>query len=280
MADKTVWFITGAGRGMGVDIAEAALAAGHAVVATGRNTKAVAGAVSEADDVLVVKLDITSLVSAKAAVRAAIDHFGRIDVLVNNAGNFFAGFFEELTATQIEQQLTTGLVGPMNVTRAVLPVMRKQRSGKVVSISSTAGIVGQEFCSAYAASKFGLEGWMESLRFEIEPFGIHTTIVEPGFFRTQLLTSESTTFADLSIDDYVERTAQTRPAWEAMSGKQTNDPAKLAKALVTVVDQERPPLRWVAGADAVATVEQKANELLAQVDAYRDLSSSLAVEER
>jgi NAD(P)-dependent dehydrogenase (short-subunit alcohol dehydrogenase family) len=280
MADKTVWFITGAGRGMGVDIAEAALAAGHAVVATGRNTKAVAGAVSEADDVLVVKLDITSLVSAKAAVRAAIDHFGRIDVLVNNAGNFFAGFFEELTATQIEQQLTTGLVGPMNVTRAVLPVMRKQRSGKVVSISSTAGIVGQEFCSAYAASKFGLEGWMESLLFEIEPFGIHTTIVEPGFFRTQLLTSESTTYADLSIDDYAERTAQTRPAWEAMSGKQTNDPAKLAKALVTVIDQEQPPLRWVAGADAVATVEQKANELLAQVDAYRDLSSSLAVDER
>ena len=280
MADKTVWFITGAGRGMGVDIAEAALAAGHAVVASGRNTKAVADAVGEADDVLVVKLDITSLVSAEAAVRATVDHFGRIDVLVNNAGNFYAGFFEELTEAQIGEQLTTGLVGPMNVTRAVLPVMRKQRSGKVVSISSTAGIVGQEFCSAYAASKFGLEGWMESLRFEIEPFGIHTTIVEPGFFRTQLLTSESTTFADLSIDDYVERTAQTRPAWEAMSGKQTNDPAKLAKALVTVIDQEQPPLRWVAGADAVATVEQKANELLAQVDAYRDLSSSLAVDER
>ncbi|HYT50593.1 MAG TPA: SDR family NAD(P)-dependent oxidoreductase [Gaiellaceae bacterium] len=280
MADRRVWFITGAGRGMGVDIAEAALAAGHAVVATGRNTKAVAHAVGEADHVLVVKLDITSLVSAEAAVRASVDYFGRIDVLVNNAGNFYAGFFEELTEAQIEQQLTTGLVGPMNVTRAVLPVMRKQRSGKVVSISSTAGIVGQEFCSAYAASKFGLEGWMESLRFEIEPFGIHTTIVEPGFFRTQLLTSESTTYADLSIDDYAERTAETRPAWEAMSGKQTNDPAKLAKALVTVVDQEQPPLRWVAGADAVATVEQKANELLAQVDAYRDLSSSLAVEER
>jgi NAD(P)-dependent dehydrogenase (short-subunit alcohol dehydrogenase family) len=279
MADKTVWFITGAGRGMGVDIAEAALVAGHAVVATGRNTEAVADAVGEADDVLVVQLDITSLVSAEAAVRATVDHFGRIDVLVNNAGNFYAGFFEELTEAQIEQQLMTGLVGPMNVTRAALPVMRKQRSGKIVSISSTAGIVGQEFCSAYAASKFGLEGWMESLRFEVEPFGIHTTIVEPGFFRTQLLTSESTTYADLSIDDYAERTAQTRPAWEAMSGKQTNDPAKLAKALVTLVDQEQPPLRWVAGADAVATVEQKANELLAQVDAYRDLSSSLAVEE-
>ena len=173
--------------------------------------------------------------------------------------------------------MTTNLLGPLNVTRAVLPLMRKQRWGHVVTISSTAGIVGQEFCSAYAASKFGLEGWMESLRFEVEPFGIHTTIVEPGFFRTDLLTKESTAYADLSIDDYAERTAQTRPAWEAMSGKQTNDPAKLAKALLTVVDQEQPPLRWVAGADAVATVEQKAHELLAQVDAYRDLSSSLAV---
>jgi NAD(P)-dependent dehydrogenase (short-subunit alcohol dehydrogenase family) len=276
MTDKKVWFITGAGRGMGVDIAQAALAAGHAAVATGRNTEAVADAVGEADDVLVVELDITSLESAQAAVQAAVDRFGRIDVLVNNAGNFYAGFFEELTPEQMERQLTTNLVGPMNVTRAVLPVMRKQRSGQIVTITSTGGIVGQEFCSAYSASKFGLEGWMESLRFEVEPFGIHTTIVEPGFFRTDLLEKESTAYAELSIDDYAERTAETRPAWEAMSGKQGGDPAKLAKALVTVVAQEQPPLRWVAGADAVETVEKKAKELLAQVDAYRDLSSSLA----
>jgi NAD(P)-dependent dehydrogenase (short-subunit alcohol dehydrogenase family) len=278
MADKSVWFITGAGRGMGVDIARAALTAGHAVVASGRNTTAVTEAVGDADDVFVVELDVTNLASAEAAARAAVDRFGRIDVLVNNAGNFHAGFFEELTPEQIERQLTTSLVGPMNVTRAVLPVMREQRSGTVVTITSTAGVVGQEFCSAYAASKFGLEGWMESLRFEVEPFGIRTTIVEPGFFRTTLLEKESTTYAELSIDDYAERTAQTRPAWEAMSGKQSGDPAKLASALLTVVDQEHPPLRWVAGADAVATVEQKANELLAQVDAYRDLSSSLAVD--
>jgi NAD(P)-dependent dehydrogenase (short-subunit alcohol dehydrogenase family) len=264
---------------MGVDIARAALATGNAVVATGRNPEAVRGAVGKTDHLLVLELDITSAASAETAVRAALDRFARIDVLVNNAGNFFAGFFEELSPEQFEAQLTTNLLGPLNVTRAVLPVMRKQRSGHVVTISSTAGIVGQEFCSAYAASKFGLEGWMESLRFEVEPFGIHTTIVEPGFFRTDLLTKESTAYADLSIDDYAERTAQTRPAWEAMSGKQTNDPAKLASALLTVVDQEQPPLRWVAGADAVATVERKAHDLLAQVDAYRDLSSSLAVEE-
>jgi len=276
MADKAVWFITGAGRGLGVDIAQSALAAGHAVVATGRNPEAVADAVGEADDLLVVELDVTILPSANAAVEAALERFGRIDVLVNNAGNFYAGFFEELTPEQIERSLTTNLVGPMNVTRAVLPVMRNQRSGNVVTITSTAGIVGQEFCSAYAASKFGLEGWMESLRFEVEPLGLHTTIVEPGFFRTDLLTNESTSYAETSIDDYAERTAQTRPAWEAMSGKQGGDPAKLARALVTVIDQEQPPLRWVAGADAVETVEQKANELLAQVDAYRGLSSSLA----
>jgi NAD(P)-dependent dehydrogenase (short-subunit alcohol dehydrogenase family) len=279
MTNTKTWFITGAGRGMGVDIAKAALAAGHAVVATGRNTDAVGRALGEADDLLVVELDITSLASAEAAVAAALERFGRIDVLVNNAGNFYAGFFEELSPKQIERQLITNLIGPMNVTRAVLPVMRKQRAGTVVSISSTAGVVGQEFCSAYAASKFGVEGWMESLRFEVEPFGIQTTIVEPGFFRTELLTADSTAYADLSIADYAERTAQTRPAWESMSGKQTNDPAKLAQALLTVVDQEPPPLRWVAGADAVETVEQKANELLAQVDAYRELSSSLAVDQ-
>jgi NAD(P)-dependent dehydrogenase (short-subunit alcohol dehydrogenase family) len=279
MPEKKVVLVTGAGRGMGVDIAQAALAAGHAVVATGRNTEVVADAVGEVDDLLVVELDITSLASAEAAVQAGVDRFGRIDVLVNNAGNFYAGFFEELTPEQIQRSLATNLVGPMNVTRAVLPVMRRQRSGIVVTITSTAGIVGQEFCSAYAASKFGLEGWMESLRFEVEPFGIHTTIVEPGFFRTELLERKSTAYADLSIDDYAERTAQTRPAWEAISGKQGGDPAKLAKALVTVVDAEQPPLRWVAGADAVETVEQKANDLLAQVDAYRDLSSSLAFDE-
>src|SRR6185369_5223324 len=158
MTNKKIWLITGAGRGMGVDFAKAALAAGHAVVATGRNTDAVGKAVGESNDLLVVKLDITSRADAEAAAQAAVDRFGRIDVLVNNAANFYAGYFEELTPEQIERQLATNLIGPMNVTRAVLPVMRNQRSGSVVTITSTAGIVGQEFCSAYAASKFGLEG--------------------------------------------------------------------------------------------------------------------------
>jgi len=172
---------------MGTDIAKAALTAGHNVVATGRNPDAVAAALGDSDQLLVVKLDVTSTPDAVAAVDAAAERFGGIDVLVNNAASFYAGFFEELTPEQMDRQITTTLIGPMNVTRAVLPVMRAQRSGHVVTISSSAGFV---FGTAYSASKFGIEGWMESLRQEVADFGIHTTIVNPGFFRTQLLTPE------------------------------------------------------------------------------------------
>jgi NAD(P)-dependent dehydrogenase (short-subunit alcohol dehydrogenase family) len=279
MTDKKIWFITGAGRGMGVDIAKAALAAGNAVVATGRNTDAVSKAVGQAHDLLVVTLDITNPADAAAAVKAAVDRFGRIDVLVNNAANFYAGYFEELTPEQIERQLATSLVGPMNVTRAVLPVMRQQRSGHIISISSSAGLVGFEFCSAYAASKFGLEGWMESLQPEVAPFGIHTTIVNPGFFRTELLTQESTSYAEPSLADYAERNAAQREWWEAQNGQQGGDPAKLGRALVTIANQEPPPRRFIAGADAIATAEQKVKDLQEQIDAFRDLSTSLAREE-
>jgi NAD(P)-dependent dehydrogenase (short-subunit alcohol dehydrogenase family) len=279
MTDKKIWFITGAGRGMGVDIAKAALASGDAVVATGRDPDAVAKAVGEADDLLVVKLDVTSLAGAEAAVRAAVDRFGRIDVLVNNAGNFEAGYFEELTPEQIERQLATSLLGPMNVARAVLPVMREQRSGHLISISSTAGFMGFEFCSAYAASKFGLEGWTESLQDEVAPFGITTTIVNPGFFRTELLTKESVTYAEPSLEDYADRTAEQLKWWEAQSGQQSGDPAKLAQALVTIANEEPPPRRFIAGADAITLAEQKVAALQAQIDAFRDLTTSLAYED-
>jgi NAD(P)-dependent dehydrogenase (short-subunit alcohol dehydrogenase family) len=279
MTDKKVWFITGASRGMGVYIAKAALAAGNAVVATGRTPDAVTKAVGAADDLLVVKLDVTSPKDAEAAVTAGVERFGRIDVLVNNAGNFYAGFFEEITPQDFRAQVETLLFGPMNVTRAVLPVMRAQRSGLVVTISSTAGIRGGEFLTAYAAAKFGVEGWMESLTPEVAPFGIRTMLVEPGTFRTELLTPESTSYAVPTIEDYAEKTKQTVTAWSSMSGKQSGDPAKLAKALVQLASQDEPPLRWVAGADAVEAVQQKAQRLLAQADAYRDLSSSLALDE-
>ncbi len=278
MSEQKVWLITGAGRGLGVDITRAALRAGHAVVATGRDAAKVAAAVGAHRSVLAIKLDVTHPEDAQAAAEAAVAKFGRIDVLVNNAGNFFAGFFEELSSEQVRKQLDTLLFGPMNVTRAVLPVMRQQRSGLLLTISSTAGIAGQMFCSAYAAAKFGIEGWMESLTPEVAPFGIRTMLVEPGFFRTELLSKDSTSYARPTIGDYAAQTREIVAAWQGMDGKQGGDPAKLADAIVRLAGLEEPPIRFAAGADAVETFEAKANTLLAQAQAHRELSVSLAHE--
>ena len=278
MSNNKVWFITGAGRGMGLDIAKAALTAGHKVVATGRNTNRVIKAIGEADNLLVVKLDVTSPADAEASMKAAVDKFGRIDVLVNNAANFYAGFFEELTPEQFNQQISTSLIGPMNVTRAVLPLMRKQRSGHIISISSTAGLTSFDFCSAYSTSKFGLEGWMQALQSEVAPFGIHTTIVNPGFFRTELLTEESTNYADHPIEDYNERRAQQMQFWKGANGQQSGDPAKLAQALIKIASETQPPLRFIAGADAIGIAEQVVATLQRQLNAYRELSTSLSYE--
>jgi NAD(P)-dependent dehydrogenase (short-subunit alcohol dehydrogenase family) len=276
-ATRTVWFITGAGRGMGADFAKAALAAEHALVATGRDTERLSNVLGPSNELLTVKLDVTSRADAEAAVRAAVERFGRIDVLVNNAASFYAGYFEELTPDQIDRQLATTLVGPMNVTRAVLPVMRKQRSGHIITISSSAGLgAGFDHVTAYAAAKFGVEGWMESLRAEVSPFGIHTTIVNPGFFRTELLTEQSTDYAELSIEDYDERRAAQLEFWKSQNGKQSGDPAKLAQALLHIARQEPPPRRFIAGADAIETAEQKIADLQADINVDRALSTSLA----
>jgi NAD(P)-dependent dehydrogenase (short-subunit alcohol dehydrogenase family) len=279
MKKSKVWLITGAGSGIGLQIAKAALAAGNKVVATGRDTSKITKSINEyTDNLLVVKMDVTNSKEIEVGINSAIERFGTIDVLVNNAGNFYAGFFEELSQSQVERQIATNLFGPMNVTRVVLPVMRKNKSGHIITISSSAGLVGYELCSAYAASKFGLEGWMESLQIEVEPFGIHTTIVEPGFFRTNLLEPSSTTWSEIFIEDYAERIAVLKPGWQSMSGQQGGDPAKLAAALLTIASESEPPKRWMAGADSVGEAERKANELQAQANAYRELSSSLAHE--
>ena len=279
MTDKRVWFITGAGRGMGADFARAVLAAGHRLVATGRDPERLTQGLGPSDDLLSVQLDVTRADDAEAAVRVAVERFGRIDVLVNNAASFEAGFFEELTPEQIDRQLATSLVGPMHVTRAVLPVMRRQRSGHVIAISSSAGLgAGFEFVAAYAASKFGLEGWMEALRAEVAPFGIHTTIVNPGFFRTELLTEQSTRYATPAVGDYDARRGPLLDYWRSQDGRQTGDPAKLAQALLTIASQEPPPRRFIAGADAIATAEQKIADLQTDVASNRALSVSLAFE--
>lgn len=274
-----VWFVTGAGRGMGLVIAKAALAAGNNVVATGRNIEKVARALGKSEGLLVVKLDVTKAGDAELAVKATIDRFGQIDVLVNNAASFYAGYFEELTQEQIGLQLTTSLIGPMNVTRAILPVMRKQGSGKIISISSSAGLTGFEYCTAYSASKFGLEGWMEALQAEVTAFGIETLIVNPGFFRTELLTDESTYYAATTIADYSERNAQQHAFWKSQNGKQSGDPRKLAQALIMLANQKELPRRFIAGSDAIGTAEQKIVVLQQQIKAYKELSSSLAFDE-
>ena len=272
----SVWFITGAGRGMGLDIAKTALAAGHQVVATGRNTDKVSTAVGPSDNLLVVKLDVTSQAEADAAAKATIECFGRIDVIVNNAASFYAGFFEELSQRQIEAQMATALYGPMNVTRAFLPTMREQKSGKIIAISSTAGLAGFGFCSAYSAAKFALDGWMESLQQEVSPFGVETMIVNPGFFRTELLTNDSTEYADLKVADYSERRAQQEAFWVSANGTQGGDPAKLAQALVTLDKEAALLQRFLAGADAIEALEQKIATLQQQIEAHRALSSRLA----
>jgi len=201
-------------------------------------------------------------------------------VVVNNAGSFQAGFFEEMPAENFRSQIETTFFGPVNVTRAALPQLRAQRSGLVMTISSTAGIsVAGDFLTAYAASKFGLEGFMEGLAPEVAPFGIRTMLVEPGFFRTELLSPQSTQYAEPSIEDYAERTAATVQVWQGMDGKQGGDPAKLADALVQLAALEEPPVRFAAGADAVETFHEKARALLAQAAAHRELSVSLAYDD-
>jgi NAD(P)-dependent dehydrogenase (short-subunit alcohol dehydrogenase family) len=273
-----VWFVTGAGRGLGVDIVQKALAAGHFVVATGRKPGAVLQAVGAHENLLTVALDITDPKAAVTAAQAAVGRFGHIDVLVNNAGNFYAGYFENISPDHFRAQMETNFFGPLNVTRAILPIMRKQRSGQVITVTSLAGLIGQEFVAAYAASKFALEGWMESLRFDVAAFGIHTMVVEPGFFRTELLVEgASTIWPELTVEDYAERTKQTITAWSGMNGLQGGDPAKLAAAMISLPDSGELPLRFVAGADAMAAVETKLQTIRAQMDAHRTLSASLVI---
>lgn len=274
---SNVWFITGAGRGLGIDIAQSALAAGHQVVATGRNPHKVLEAIGRHENLLTVALDITDQDTADAAAQAAVDRFGRIDVLVNNAGNFYAGYFENTSPAQLRAQMETNFFGPTNVTRAILPIMRTQRSGQVITITSAAGLMGQEFVAAYAASKFALEGWMESLRYDVERFGIKTMAVEPGFFRTELLVEGSSTiWPELDIEDYAELTAQTIDAWKRMNGLQGGDPKKLGRALVALSDSGELPLRFLAGADVIAGEEQNLATIQRQIDAHRELSASLS----
>jgi len=271
-----VLLITGAGRGLGAVLAREALSAGHRVIATGRKPELVEQALGGAkENLLVLQLDITNPEETLTVVEKAIQKFGHIDVLINNAGNFYAGYFEELTSEEIHAQFETNLFGAMNITRAVLPGMRARKQGHIMSISSIAGLVGQEFTVAYSASKFAVEGWMEALRYDLKPFGIHTTVIEPGYFRTELLEDASTIWPESRIADYAERTKSTVQAWKQVNGQQPGSPLKLARALLTIANQEQPPFRFIAGADAIAMAKDKANEILANAEASQELGGNL-----
>jgi NAD(P)-dependent dehydrogenase (short-subunit alcohol dehydrogenase family) len=270
---RKTWFITGASRGLGVEIAKAALQAADRVVATGRSRQAVIERLGQdSDKLLSLELDVTNEKAALAAVEATKSRFGSIDVLVNNAGYGHLGFFEENTVKDVQAQFDTNLFGVFNVTRAVLPGMRAARKGLIFNLSSIAGVRGTDFGSLYCASKFALEGFSEALSKEIAPFGISVTIVEPGPFRTDFLTGESLRFGGDKLADYDERRAKLQASFEQRSGHQKGDPVKLAQAMVHLAAEANPPMRFVAGAFAVTTLEEKLAVMRVEVDKWRQLS--------
>ena len=249
------WFVTGAARGIGFAIARAALAAGANVVATGRDRARVEAAFAGyGERVLTVALDVAVEAQAQAAVEAAVARFGRIDVLVNNAGYGQFGFFEENAAGDVERQFATNVFGTFHVTRAVLPVMRRQRGGHIFNLSSMGGALGFIGASVYCATKFAIEGFSESLAPEVEPFGIRVTIVEPGFFRTDFLDASSLRYGERQVADYAALSAETRATYDGHNHRQGGDPARLGAALVELAALQDPPLRYAAGADALDAI--------------------------
>ena len=270
---QKTWFITGAGRGLGAEIAKAAMRAGDLVVAAGRNRAAVADSLGpNSERLLSVELDVNNEAQAQAAVDAAVARFGTIDVLVNNAGYGQLGLFEESTVQDVQAQFGTNLFGVFSVTRAVLPVMRAARKGRIFNVSSLAGMRGTAFGSLYCASKFALEGFSESLAQEIAPFGILVTIVEPGPFRTDFLSAESIRFGARAVGDYDERRAALRASFEQRNGRQPGDPIKLAEAVVHLASEPEPPMRFVAGSIAFDSIRAKLVDMQSELEHWRPLS--------
>jgi len=270
-----VWFITGASRGIGAHIVKAALQAGHRVVATGRSLDQLRTVHAEApaDRIALAELDVTSRAQIEAAVQAAVARFGRIDVLVNNAGYGLLGNFEEIDAEAVEQQFATNVFGLMHVMRAVLPVMRRQRAGHVFNLSSVGGALGFDGASVYCASKYAVEGLSASIGMEVARFGITVTVVEPGFFRTDFLKPTSVQYSAATIDDYAAGGA-VRDAYEAYNGRQAGDPARLGTALVELAAMQSPPKQFLAGSDAVGMVTGSLQGRLDEIRAFETLSRS------
>lgn len=276
--EQKVWFITGANRGIGAEIAKAALAAGDSVVVTGRNLQQLRAKFADSGKALALALDVTDSSQALAAVEATLNHFGRIDVLVNNAGYGQLGVFEEIPQQAVQRQFATNVFGLMNVTRAVLPVMRSQRSGRIFNLSSIGGALGFDAASVYCATKFAVEGFTESLALEIKSFGIEVTIVEPGFFRTDFLDSSSVQYGTEKIADYQQYSTTLEQAYSKVSHQQAGDPAKLGQVLVQLAKSDVLPLRYAAGSDAIDYLTTAYQRRLQELDDYKALSLSTDIE--
>ncbi|SDO17432.1 oxidoreductase [Polaromonas sp. JS666] len=271
---KRVWMITGAARGIGARITEAALARGEAVVATSRDAASLQKRFPESDALLALPLDVTDEAQAAAAVQAALARFGRIDVLVNNAGYGLLGAVEEATADEVRRLYDTNVFGLLNVTRAVLPAMRARRSGHVINISSLGGYQSGPGFGVYCSTKFAVEGLSEALHGELAPLGIHVTVVEPGYFRTDFLDSNSLAVSPRILDDYAASAGQVRVAATRINHNQAGDPLRLAQAMLALVDANAPPLRLPLGTDTLQTIADKHAFVEAEVKAWRALSAS------
>ena len=251
------WFITGASRGFGALVAERALAKGDGVVATARNPKAIVERFGDHSNLLAVALDVTIEDQAVAAAKAAVDRFGRIDILLNNAGFGLMGAVEEATAAEIEAVYRTNVFGLLTVSRAVLPYMRKARSGRVLNISSIGGYRGAVGFGVYSSTKFAVEGLSEAIHDELAPLGIHVTVIEPGAFRTDFLDESSLSVSSRQIPDYAATAGKVRSVPGGRNHNQLGDPSKLADVLVAFADAPNPPVRLPLGTDTVADIEAK-----------------------
>jgi NAD(P)-dependent dehydrogenase (short-subunit alcohol dehydrogenase family) len=271
---KRVWFITGASRGIGALIVEAALADGNAVVAAGRKVEAIVERLGNSPALLPAALDVTDEAQAKAAVEAAVKKFGRVDVLINNAGFGLLGAVEESADKDVRRMYDTNVFGLLNVTRAVLPVMRANRAGHVINISSIGGYRGAAGFGVYSSTKFAVEGITEALRDELKPLGIHATVIEPGYFRTDFLDGSSLIVAPDVIDDYDATSGEVRRIATQMNHNQPGDPKKLAAAMVTLVDAPNPPLRLPLGTDTLAAIAAKNAYVTQETETWKALSAS------
>jgi NAD(P)-dependent dehydrogenase (short-subunit alcohol dehydrogenase family) len=269
------WFITGASRGLGAEIVHAAVRAGDQVVAGARHPETVGSRLEPyGSQILQVRLDVADSAQVRSSVDAALSRFGTIDILVNNAGYGHYGFFEESSIDDARDQIATNFLGVLQVTWAVLPVMRAARKGRIFNLSSLGGLIGGQLASLYCATKFAVEGFSESLAKEVAPFGIHVTIVEPGPFRTDFLTARSLRFANKRIADYDDRRAALLAGIQERNGRQPGDPAKLAEAIVSLAKTDKPPLRFVAGSVALSAAEEKLADMHNEFDRWHQLSIS------